>query len=83
MERCLRKCAIISVGSTPRPTRPNAIRLQSEIDAAAFHAYGLENAETQFILDDFHRVQNPRPMTENYFDLVAEKYDALYGAATE
>jgi len=39
--------------------------------------------ETQSILDDFHRVQNPRLMTENYFDLVAEKYDALYGAATE
>jgi hypothetical protein len=53
----------------------------AEVDAAAFHAYGLNREETQFVLDDFHRVQNPRLMTEDYFDLVSEKYDDL-GAET-
>jgi hypothetical protein len=52
-------------------------RLQAEIDAAAFHAYGLDREETRFVLDDFHRVRDPRMMTEEYFDLVAEKYDEL------
>lgn len=52
-------------------------RLQAEVDAAAFHAYGLDREETQFICDDFHRVQNPRLMTDNYFELVVEKYDEL------
>jgi len=51
--------------------------LQAEIDAAAFHAYGLDRRDTEFILDDFHRVSNPRRMTEVYFDLVFEKYDEL------
>lgn len=55
-------------------------RLQAEIDAAAFHAYGLDREETRFVLDDFHRVRDPRMMTEAYFDLVAEKYDDLAGA---
>jgi hypothetical protein len=52
-------------------------RLRAEIDAAAFHAYGLDRDETEFILDDFHRVQNPRLMTESYFDRVLDKYDIL------
>ncbi len=51
--------------------------LQAEIDAAAFHAYGLERNETEYVLDDFHRVENPRMMTEDYFDMVLEKYDEL------
>lgn len=52
-------------------------RLQAEIDAAAFHAYGLDREKTAFVLDDFHRVKNPRLMSDEYFDLVLEKYDAL------
>jgi hypothetical protein len=52
-------------------------RLQAEIDAAAFHAYGFNRRETEFILDDFHKVSNPRRMTEDYFDMVFEKYDIL------
>ncbi|PSP68573.1 type II restriction endonuclease subunit M [Halobacteriales archaeon QS_1_69_70] len=51
--------------------------LRAEIDAASFHAYGLESEETEFILDDFHRVENPRLMDEAYFDMVLEKYDEL------
>jgi type I restriction-modification system DNA methylase subunit len=51
--------------------------LQAEIDAAAFHAYGLGREETAFVLDDFHRVQNPRLMDEDYFEMVLEKYDDL------
>lgn len=51
--------------------------VQAELDAAAFHAYGLDQEQTQFILDDFHRVRDPRRMTEAYFDLVSEKYYQL------
>jgi hypothetical protein len=52
-------------------------RIQAEIDAAAFHAYGLKRQDVEFVLNDFHRVQNPRLMTEGYFDLVLEKFDDL------
>lgn len=52
-------------------------RLQAEIDAAAFHAYELDRDETEFVLDDFHQVQNPRLLTDDYFELVLEKYDAV------
>jgi len=52
-------------------------RLQAEIDAAAFHAYGLDREDTKFVLDDFHRVENPRLMDEAYFEMVLEKYDEL------
>lgn len=45
-------------------------RVQAELDVAAFHAYGLEREQTKFVLDDFHQVQNPRWMTDKYFDLV-------------
>jgi hypothetical protein len=51
--------------------------LRAEVDAAAFHAYGLERREVAFILDDFHRVENPRLMTEEYLDMVFEKFDRL------
>ncbi|PSQ54647.1 hypothetical protein BRD22_11745 [Halobacteriales archaeon SW_8_68_21] len=51
--------------------------VQAELDAAAFHAYGLDREQTAFVLDDFHRVQNPRLMDEEYFDNVLEKYDCL------
>ncbi|WP_312908199.1 Eco57I restriction-modification methylase domain-containing protein [Natronosalvus caseinilyticus] len=63
------------VESATDPQKRNEI--QAEIDAAAFHAYGLDRRETQFILDDFHRVSNPRIMTEEYFDMVFEKFDQL------
>ncbi|AKH98042.1 Eco57I restriction-modification methylase domain-containing protein [Halanaeroarchaeum sulfurireducens] len=51
--------------------------VQAELDAAAFHAYGLDREQTAFVLDDFHRVQNPRMMDEDYFEMVLEKYDSL------
>lgn len=51
--------------------------MQAEIDAASFHVYGLSREQTEFILDDFHQAQNPRRMTDEYFDLVLEKYDDL------
>jgi hypothetical protein len=51
--------------------------LQAEIDAGAFHAYGLDEKEIEYVLDDFHRVRNPRRMTESYFELVKEKYREL------
>jgi hypothetical protein len=51
--------------------------IQAELDAASFHAYGLDREQTAFILDDFHQVRDPRQMTDEYFDLVLEKYDEL------
>lgn len=33
--------------------------------------------ETRFVCDDFHRVQNPRLMTDDYFESVVEIYDEL------
>lgn len=39
----------------------------------SIHVYGLDRGEgTQFNLGDFHRVQNPRLLTGDYFDLVRE-----------
>ena len=52
-------------------------RIQAELDAGAFHAYGLTREQTKFILDDFYMVQNPRRMTEEYFELVLDKFDDL------
>jgi hypothetical protein len=52
-------------------------KVQAEIDAAAFHAYELERSDVEFVLEDFHRVSNPRIMTEEYFDMVMEKFDLL------
>ncbi|RLM33261.1 type II restriction endonuclease subunit M [Haloferax sp. Atlit-109R] len=51
--------------------------LQAEIDAAAFHAYGMNEEETRFILNDFYQVDNPKLMDDPYFDLVFEKYSEL------
>ena len=51
--------------------------VQAGLDAAAFHAYGLTREQTAFVLDDFHRVQNPRLMDEAYFEMVLEKYKAI------
>jgi len=64
-------------GVEPATNQDERQRLRAEIDAAAFHAYELDRRDVEFILDDFHRMQNPRLMTEEYFDLVFEKYDEL------
>ena len=64
-------------GIEPTTNESERRQIQAEIDAAAFHAYGLDRDETKFVLDDFHRVGNPRIMTEDYFDLVLKKFDAL------
>ena len=64
-------------GIDPATEETERRRLQAEIDAAAFHAYGLDSEETEFILEDFHRVGNPRVMDEDYFDSVLQCYDEL------
>ena len=56
--------------------------VQAELDAAAFHAYGLDRDQTEFVLDDFHRVQSPRIMDEEYFQTVLQKYDELAESAS-
>jgi hypothetical protein len=64
-------------GIKPATDEDERRELQAEIDAGAFHAYGLEKEETEYILDNFRRVENPRMMTESYFELVKEKYSEL------
>ena len=44
------------------------IGLSIETGSAAFHAYGLDKKETRFVLDDSHRVQNPRVIDDGYFE---------------
>ena len=53
--------------------------VQAELDAAAFHAYGLDREQTAFVLGDFYQVSNPRRMTDEYLELVLEKYNELNG----
>jgi hypothetical protein len=64
-------------GIEPATDEDERRELQAEIDAGAFHAYGLEKEETEYILDNFRRVEDPRMMTESYFELVKEKYAEL------
>ncbi|WP_058992249.1 Eco57I restriction-modification methylase domain-containing protein [Haloarcula sp. CBA1127] len=52
-------------------------QLRAEIDAAAFHAYGLGPEAMQFVLDDFHLVDNPRLMDREYLEMVSEQYHEL------
>ncbi len=64
-------------GIEPAIDKNERREVQAELDAAAFHAYGLDRNQTEFVLEDFHRVQNPRLMDEDYFETVLEKYDEL------
>jgi len=64
-------------GIEPATEEGERREIQAEIDAGAFHAYGLGKEETEYILDNFHRVENPRMMTESYFELVKKKYSEL------
>ena len=64
-------------GINPVTEKQQRQELRAEIDAAVFHAYGLSQGDVKFILDDFHRVSDPRIMTDEYFDLVLEKYETL------
>lgn len=50
---------------------------QAELDAAVFHAYGIDEQEVAFILDDFHQVENPDVMDDAYFEMVLEDYREL------
>jgi type I restriction-modification system DNA methylase subunit len=67
-------------GVEPATSEDERSRVQAELDAAAFHAYGLKRSEVKFVLDDFHRTQNPRVMTDQYFNTVLEIYDNLANA---
>ncbi|PHQ39905.1 hypothetical protein DJ69_03695 [Halorubrum persicum] len=64
-------------GIEPATNMDERREAQAELDAAVFHAYGLDREQTAFVLEDFHRVQNPRLMNEDYFESVLEKYDDL------
>ncbi|ELZ88958.1 hypothetical protein C453_00905 [Haloferax elongans ATCC BAA-1513] len=64
-------------GIEPATDMDERREVQAELDAAAFHAYGLDREQTAFVLEDFHQVQNPRLMNDAYFEMVLEKYDEL------
>lgn len=64
-------------GIDPATDMDERREVQAELDAAAFHAYGLDRDQSEFILADFHRVQSPRIMDEDYFERVLEEYDEL------
>ncbi|QGX95835.1 hypothetical protein EI982_14115 [Haloplanus rallus] len=64
-------------GIDPATDMDERRELQAELDAAAFHAYGLNHEQTEFVLEDFHRVRDPRIMDEAYFEMVLEKYESL------
>jgi hypothetical protein len=64
-------------GISPITDHEKRIQVRSEIDAAAFHAYGLSLEEAQFILDDFQTVTNPRIMDDEYFNRVLREYEQL------
>ena len=51
--------------------------IRAEIDAAAFHAYGLTKSDAEFVLNSFHTVESPRIMTYEYLEMIFEKYDEL------
>ncbi|MFC4541224.1 Eco57I restriction-modification methylase domain-containing protein [Halosolutus amylolyticus] len=67
-------------GIDPVTDRRGRTELQAEIDAAACHAYGLSRREAAVVRDSFHRVSDPRIMTDAYFDLVGTTYDRLASA---
>jgi hypothetical protein len=52
-------------------------QVQSELDAAVMHAYGLNESEVDFILDDFHYVRDPEFMDEEFTTLVRENFSEL------
>ena len=61
-----------------RPVRTDEHEhLRAQIDTATFHAYGLDCEEMAFVLEDFHRMRNPRMMTEDYFERVLDEYEEL------
>ena len=64
-------------GVDPVTDKDERRQLRAEIDAAAFHAYGLGSEEMQFVLDDFHLVDNPRLMDREYLEMVSEQYHEL------
>ncbi|MFC6954932.1 Eco57I restriction-modification methylase domain-containing protein [Halorubellus litoreus] len=68
-------------GINPATNTEERRDVQAELDAAAFHAYELSRQEVEYILNDFHRVSNPRIMTEDYFERVIEKFDSLSNQA--
>ena len=64
-------------GIDPITEKTERIDTRAEIDAAAFHAYGLSHSDMEFILDTFHRVSSPRVMTDEYINTVVEKFNQL------
>lgn len=64
-------------GIEPAAEKSERRMVQAEMDAAAFCAYGLDRGDVEFILDDFHKVQNPRMMDDEYFEMVLEKFERL------
>ncbi len=64
-------------GLKPVQSQEERRMVQAELDAAALHAYDLNESEVKFVLEDFNRVRDPRMMDEEYFDAVLDHYKTL------
>jgi len=64
-------------GLSPVEDREKRKEVRAEIDAAAFHAYGFNKSEVEYVLEDFNQVENPRLMDDEYFSIVLDKFKTL------
>jgi len=64
-------------GVQPATDKDERLKLQAEIDAAAFHAYGLNRQDVGSFLRTSTGSTIREKMTQEYFDMVFEKYDEL------
>lgn len=71
------------LGIDPATDPADRERLRVQIDAAVFHAYGLDREEVSHILSDFQRVRSAKLMTEEYFRRVLQMYDAIAAVQKE
>jgi hypothetical protein len=65
------------LGNEPVMDIADRRQLRAKIDAAAFHAIGLNNKEAEYILSTFHKVSNPRIMDDLYFESVLSEFRSL------
>jgi len=61
----------------PATSESERRELQAEIDAAAMRAYGMKRKQAAFVVEQYHRVHDPRVRDNKYFDLVLNKYDEI------
>lgn len=65
------------LGIEPISEHDQRKRTQAEIDAAAMHAYSIEQEEVKHLIKNFRQVKNPRLMDDEYFELVLQSFKNL------